>query len=248
VRTRRFRVPRRALIIGVAGLLLVLAGTWWLTAHRLVDGPPRSPDAPATAAPSASGSPTAFPDPYVAPSPSVAIPDGVMLTAGDLDRRAVVADSDPARWTRGLALFPRPCDEAGFASTTLRTAHRAALASIDTKGDGLEGDRVVHYVATYAGTGAPQFLTELRAAVDCWGGSGWDRTGEVGVGEESVLLRLDMVGGFAGQKEIPRFLTVVRIGRAVSVVSSIGTFDVAGDEQRALTAARLVAARLGPIA
>ncbi|GIJ46790.1 hypothetical protein Val02_36760 [Virgisporangium aliadipatigenens] len=131
----------------------------------------------------------------------VAIPDGVMLAAGDLDRRAPVSPTDPARYVRGDHLLPRPCEDAGYRGSTLRTGHRAAAASVDTRGDGLERDQVVHYVATFQDDGAPRLVADVRAALTCRGGT-WIRVGEVG----------------------------------------------AGDEGRAVATARVVAARLGPIA
>jgi hypothetical protein len=51
VRLARTRV---AIALGIVGLLLLLAGTWWLTARGPSPGPERVPTSPSTPAPSAS--------------------------------------------------------------------------------------------------------------------------------------------------------------------------------------------------
>ena len=182
------------------------------------------------------------------PPPVVAIPDTVMLTSRDLGGVAVMA-SDPAYWRRGTSIRPRPCAGAEYPSDTDRTAERAMVADMPPANGGRWSDGVVQYVAAYDRDGARRFMAELMTAVtatcreNCW------RTrGDVGVGEESLLLQCALMGGFAGDVPPDRFVAAVRVGRAIVLIGSLGNMAQRGDLDRARTLAQIVTPRLGPIA
>jgi hypothetical protein len=221
---------------------------------------------PVAAAPSASGAtpvpssapPSTSPEPRGRPTATAdaAIPDAVLLRPGDLGG-AEVSESDLGYWRDGGRIPPRPCTGGEYPSDTRRTAERAVQAMVAPP-PGQEGtpNVVVEYVARYRAGGAAAFMTELRAALARCPGAGtvrspaWAVLGKADTGDDSLLVRLTYVGGYDGDPDIrtEQYFAVVRIGRVILVLASVGWEISSGDVTAARTLAHVAAKRLRPLA
>jgi hypothetical protein len=111
-------------------------------------------------------------------------------------------------------------------------------------------------VARYDADGAKTFMTELRAAVSRCPGDGtprsptWAGLGTVNAGDDSLMIRHTRFGGYHGDPAIKteQYLAVVRIGRVIMVLASLGWEISSGYVTSARELARVAAQRLRPLA
>jgi hypothetical protein len=261
VRRRGAARSRHQVLASVVAVLVVLVGV----GYTLDPTPRGGPGRPATASPSAADrsttqTPTGSPSDLLSPSPShpssaptTVIPDELLLHSADLGGAQPQA-SDVQYWREDGRIPPRPCTGGGQPSDADRAAERMIQATTGQLATGL--NVVVQYVAVYHANGAQAFMTELRAALARCPGQGtvdsptWTGQGPINIGDDSLLIRHSRFGGsngFPGTKT-DGYLAVVRIGRVILVLASVGWETSSGNPATARTLATTAAHRLRPLA
>jgi len=242
VRRRGAARSRHQVLAGAVAVLVVLVGAGYALAPRPQGGPGIS----ATTSP-ATGSPVS---PSAAPT---AIPDQLMLRSADLGG-AQLDESTSGYWHDDGRIPPRPCPGNGYPSDANRAAERLVQATTGQLATGR--NVVVEYAAVYNADGAPAFMTELRAALAGCPGRGtvasptWTGQGGINAGDDSLLIRHRRFGGYDGNPSTKTdgYLAVVRIGRVIVVLASLGWEISSGDASTARTLAKVAADRLRPLA
>jgi hypothetical protein len=261
VRRRGAARRRHQVLAGVVAVLVALVGA----GYALAPTPQGGPGLPATVSPSAAdrstpAPPTGSPSEPLSPSPShptsaatTAIPDELLLRSADLGG-AQLEESSFEYWRDDGRIPPRPCAGDGYPSDAHRAADRLVQATTGQLATGL--NVVVEYVAVYNANGAQAFMTELRVALTRCPGQGtvasptWTGQGPVNVGDDSLLIRHRRFGGYDGNPgtRTDGYLAVVRTGRVILVLASVGWETSSGDAATARTLATVAADRLRPLA
>jgi hypothetical protein len=203
--------------------------------------PPSSPPASSPSSSSSSGQGSAS-----------GIPDSVLLRSADVND-APIYPADLAYWRNGRRIPPHPC--AGTPPDTRRTAERGIQILLPSPPSG-QPHVVVEYVARYDGDGARDAMSQLRTELQTCPGQGntqspsWTGLGPIGVGDDSLMVRYTMFGGYDGDPatKTEQYLAVVRIGRVFLVLASVGWETGGGDATTARDFAAVAADRLRPIA
>lgn len=236
IRRRGTARTRHQVLAGIAAAVTLVSGAGLALASQPQDGPNR----PVTASPSTldHATPTPSQSPAVPVSPSeppsspryTTIPDDVLLRSADLGG-ARIDKADLGYWRNGGRIPPRPCAGTGRSGGARPTAERAVQSMILPEQSRFPGPHVVvEYVALYDAGGAQTFMTELRTALNRCPGNGtpqsptWTALGKVNAGDDSLLIRYTDFGGYTGDPgtKTDQYLAVVRIGRVIMVLASVG--------------------------
>ncbi|MBV1853263.1 hypothetical protein [Catellatospora tritici] len=232
----------RTVLLTVVGAVIA-AGA--VTACSATPATPTPSTVPSTAMRTPSAQPSAAPSPSPAESPASGCQDrypgtlGLALFARTPDPEQAICFNPPppapGEPSYDPILLPRPCLEATHHSNDLIADRRGFRFHFDADPDPVAVDTstVAQTITRYSGTGAADYLKELRAALaECGpyprGHSTFDYqvVDAPKVGDDSLRLRMIRVTGGPLESGTPTkatfLISVVRKGDLVSVVFDLG--------------------------